>query len=344
MILPQFDVLVPETVNEACAMLAEHAEHGVRVLAGGTDLLVNLRRPIITQHVPRCDGCRTHPEGAVSSTIDCTMWESEPLMASGGSLRTLLRDQEKTSPEFLVSLHKLKELKNIRRSDDGGLRIGALTTLAEIQRSPEIRQDYTALAEGTDNLGSPLVRNRGTLGGNIVNARPAADAAVPTIGLGAMLTLHGKSGTRSVPAEGFPTAPGKTIIEPDELLTEIVYPLSPTYSGSAYYKLANRKALEISTVGVAVWVILEKPGGPVADVRVALGAVGPTPILAKSVPAVLIGKVPDKAAIAEAAEAAAGDCRPIDDHRGSAWYRVQMVEVLTGRLLKIAVERAGTTT
>ena len=343
MILPQFDVLVPETVDEACKLLAEHADHGVRILAGGTDLLVDLRRPIITQHVPRCDGCPTHPDGSVFSTIDCTMWDSEPLMASGGSLRDALRNQKEKSPEFLLSLHKLKELKRIERANDGSLIVGALTTLAEIKRSRLIRDNFTALAEGADNLGSPLVRNRGTLGGNIANARPAADTAVPTIGLGANLILHGRSGVRSVPAAEFPTAPGATVIKPDEILTDILYPPAPPCSGSAYYKLANRKALEISTVGVAVWVALEKPGGPVADVRVALGAVGPTPILAKSAKDVLIGKIPNEEAITKAAKAAAGDCRPIDDHRGSAWYRVQMVEVLTGRLLKVAVERAGAT-
>jgi len=340
MILPRFDVLVPETVEEACAMLADHAGAGVRLLAGGTDLLVDLRSPIITQHVPRCDGCPTHPEGSVLSTIDCSMWSSEPLMAAGGSLREALRGDQTAAPAYLISLHKLNDLKGIRTLDDGSLQVGALTTITEIERSPEIRQGWTALAEGADNLGSPLVRNRGTLGGNIANARPAADTAVPTIGLGAVLTLQGPAGKRAVPAAEFPIGPGKTIIKPDEVLTAIVYPPSHPHSGSAYYKLANRKALDISTVGVAVWLALEEPGGPVRDVRVALGAVGPIPLLADSVKAELIGKIPNDKILDNAAKAAAHDARPIDDHRGSAWYRVQMVESITRRLLPLAIQRA----
>jgi len=340
MILPRFDVLVPETVDEACTMLADHADEGIRLLAGGTDLLVDLRRPIIPQHVPRCDGCPTHPEGRILSTIECTPSDSDSLMASGGSLRAALEDPRRASPAYLISLHKLDQLKGIERLKDGGLRIGALTTISEIERSREVRDGWTALAEGADNLGSPLVRNRGTLGGNIANARPAADMAVPTIALNGRLTLHGPSGARTISAKDFPRGPGISVIEPNEILTDINYPPPFPHSGSSYYKLANRKALEISTVGVAVWLALEEPDGPVEDVRVALGAVGPTPILAESVRETLVGKIPDEPALVKAAGAAAGDARPIDDHRGSAWYRVQMVELLTLRLLKIVLRRA----
>lgn len=333
MILPRFDVLVPQTVDEACAMLAEHADKGVRILAGGTDLLVDLRRPIVAQHVPRCDGCPTHPEGKVVSTIECIPVDSDSLMAPSGSLRAALEDPLKASPAFLVSLHKLKQLRGIELLDDGGVRLGALTTITDIERSAEIREHWTALADGAASLGSPLVRNRGTLGGNIANARPAADTAVPTIALGGELTLQGLSGERQVPAKDFPRGPGLSIIKPDEILTQVRFPPPLPWSGSAYYKLANRKALEISTVGVAVWLALEEPDRPVEDVRVALGAVGPTPILAESVKEVLVGKVADEKILKKAAEAAAGDARPIDDHRGAAWYRVQMVELLTFRLL-----------
>lgn len=340
MILPHFDVLVPKTVNEACSMLAEHANRGVRLLAGGTDLLVDLRTPIIPQHVPRCDGCPTHPEGSVISTIDCKLWASDPLMDPSGSLRASLRDSKQVSPEYLISLHKLDELKGIQELNDGRLRVGALTAISEIERSSKIRNGWTALAEGADCLGSPLVRNRATLGGNIANARPAADMAVVTIALGGILTLQGPTGKRSISAKDFPCSPGITVIKPDEILTFISYPAPSPYSGSAYYKLANRKALEISTVGIAVWITLEEPGDTVADVRLVLGAVGPTPILAESVKSTLLGKVTDDATLKKAARAAIKDTRPIDDHRGSAWYRMQMVEILTLRLLKVALKRA----
>ena len=340
MILPRFDVLVPETVAEACAMLAEHADRGVRVLAGGTDLLVDLRRPIVPQHVPRCDGCATHQEGGILTTVECVPADQDPLMADSGPMRSTLKDPRQTSPAFLVSLHKVRQLRGIESLSDGGLRVGALTTITDIERSQEIRNGWTALAEGADNLGSPLVRNRGTIGGNIANARPAADTAIPTIALNGKLTLQGPSGSRNMPSENFATGPGASIIKMDEILTDIHFPAPKPHSGSAYYKLANRKALDISTVGVAVWLALDEPDGPVADVRVALGAVGPTPILAESVRDTLVGIIPDEQAILKAAQGVASDARPIDDHRGSAWYRTRMVELLTQRLLNICVERA----
>jgi CO/xanthine dehydrogenase FAD-binding subunit len=340
MILPRFDVLVPETVDEACAMLAEHADQGARVIAGGTDLLVDLRRPIVPHHVPRCDGCATHRKGGILTTVACAPSSSDPLMADTGSIRATLEDPRRASPAFLVSLHKVKQLRGIQSLPGGGLKVGALTTITDLERSRETRVGWTALSEGADSLGSPLVRNRGTIGGNIANARPAADTFIPTIALGGRLTLHSASGSRTVSSESFATGPGASIIKADEILTEIQFPPPAPHSGSAYYKLANRKALEISTVGVAVWLALEEPDGPVTDVRVALGAVGPTPLLARSVREALVGVIPDAAAILKAALAAASDARPIDDHRGSAWYRVQMVELLTKRLLRIALQRA----
>lgn len=339
MILPRFDVLVPETVDEACAMLAENAERGARLLAGGTDLLVDLRRPIIPQHVPRCDGCATHPKGGIVSTLECDSSGDDRLMASSGPLRATLEDPRQASPAVLVSLHKLEQLRGIESRPDGGLRIGALTTITDIERSSEIRNGWTALSEGADNLGSPLVRNRGTIGGNIANARPAADMSIPTIALQGRLTLQSSRGSRTIPAENFATGPGASVIEPDEILTDIEFPPSVAHSGSAYYKLANRKALEISTVGVAVWLALEEPDGKVAEVRVALGAVGPTPILARSVQDSLVGKIPNDTTIVKAARNVAAEARPIDDHRGSAWYRVQMVELLTRRLLRAVLAR-----
>ncbi len=322
-------------------MLAEHSEEGIRVLAGGTDLLVDLRRPIIPQHVPRCDGCPTHPDGSVRSTIDCSLWESDPLMAPDGSLRKALRDPKRGQPAYLVSLQRLKELKGISILEGGGLRIGALTTIAEIERYTDIRKNWMALGDGADSLGSPLVRNRGTIGGNIANARPAADMAVPTIALRGKIHLRSLSGERIVAAEEFARGPGLSVIQPDEILTHVEYPSPAPHSGSAYYKLANRKALEISTVGVAVWLALDKPNGKITDARIALGAVGPTPILALSAAKVLMGKAANDDIIAEAARAAADDSRPIDDHRGSAWYRLQMVELLAERMIRLSLKRAS---
>ena len=341
--LPEFEVLVPQTLEEACSLLEKHASDGVKILAGGTDLLVDLRQPIIPQHVPRCHGCQSHPEGQVRSTIECGFWETDPKMAGNGSWRSAISGGDNSHPAYLVSLHKLSSLKRIEVLEDGTLQIGALTTITEIQRSEVIREKWTALSEGADKLGSPLVRNRGTLGGNLAHARPAADMAAPTITLGGMITLSSSTNERSLAAPDFPLAPGKTAAKADEILRAVTYPAPAPYSGSTYYKLANRKALDISTVGIAVYASLEEPGGPVSDVRVGLGAVAPKPIIAHTVKEVLIGKVPTEKLLDDASDAAANDCRPIDDHRGSAWYRVQMVRTLTRRSLKLALKRAGGT-
>ena len=341
MILPEFDVLVPATVPEACGMLTKYADKGIRILAGGTDLLVDLRSPIVPVEVPACEGCSTHKSGNVRTTIDCRWWESDSSPESDRALITKVQNSMHKFPEFLISLHKLKDLRGIKVNEKGNLRVGAMTTITDIERSGIIREKWTALAEGADSLGSPLVRNRGTIGGNIANARPAADMFIPSVALGGVLTLHSEKDPRKVPVDKFATAPGKTIMEKGEIITAIEYPAPQEFSGSAYYKLANRKALDISAVGVGVWIALEEPDGPIADIRVALGAVGPTPIVAEAVKAELIAKMPDDANIKKAAKAARADARPIDDHRGSAWYRSMMVEIVADRLIRLAVKRAG---
>ncbi|UCC78975.1 MAG: xanthine dehydrogenase family protein subunit M [Candidatus Zixiibacteriota bacterium] len=340
MILPEFDVLVPNTVAEACGMLSKYADKGVRILAGGTDLLVDLRRPIVPSEISSCDGCATHKTGNVRSTIDCGWWESDSSPESDRALLKKVQDSIHQYPGYLISIHRIKELRGITTNEKGSLRVGAMTTVTEIERSDIIREKWTALAEGADSLGSPLVRNRGTIGGNIANARPAADTFIPSVALDGVLVIQSEKASRKVSVDKFATAPGKTVMEEGEIITAIEYPAPPEFSGSAYYKLANRKALEICNVGVAVWIALEKPGGPVADIRVALGAVGPTPILAESVKKVLIGKKPDEEIIKKAAKAARDDARPIDDHRGSAWYRSMMVELVTDRMIRLAVKRA----
>jgi len=339
MILPRFNVLVPATIPEACSMLNEYAEKA-RVLAGGTDILVDIRRPVIPFEIPRCDGCAAHKAGIVQSTVSCKDWESNEFKDSDKALLTKIQDSQKEYPQYLVSLHKISDLKGITVEDNNGLCVKAMATITEIERSTIIRDRWTALAEGADSLGSPLVRNRGTIGGNIANARPAADMLIPSVALGGVLTLQSQNGSKNIPVEEFIVAPGKTKIETGELLAEIIFPASQPNSGSAYYKLANRKALEISTVGVAVWLSLSEPNGPIADARVTLGAVGPTPVLAESAKTELVGKIPSEEAISKAAKAAASDAAPIDDHRAGALYRSDMVETITRRLLRLALKRA----
>jgi carbon-monoxide dehydrogenase medium subunit len=304
--LLKFDVLQPKSLQEACALLQEHAPQGVAVLGGGTDLLVNLRMPIIPEHLPRSKNPPTGGPKAIEKI-----------------------------PAWLLALSRIPELRGISEMD-GQIAIGAMTTITEVVLSPLVRQKLAALAGGAENLGSPLVRNRGTLGGNLCNARPAADTLIATVALSGQLELHSARGVRTVPAENFATAPGKTIIAPDEILVRILYPIPTGKSGSAFYKLANRKALEIAVVNAASALTLNDKGN-ISQARIALGAVAPTPILAVRAAQLLIGQKPSAKLFQEAGKIAATECKPITDHRGSAGYRVDMVEVLVRRVLENSV-------
>lgn len=309
MFWPLFDVLQPRSLDEACQLLKEHASQGVAVLAGGTDLLVDLRRPIIPEYLPRCKGC--DPQTGL------------PRMALSNP------------PAYLIALSCISELKGITASKNGEIAIGAMTTIAEICRSLQIRKKLNALAEGGDHLGSPLVRNRGTLGGNICNARPAADALLPSLVLGCRLELRSSRGLRTVPIEEFVTGPGETVRKADEILAKVIYPAGNEKTGSSFIKLANRKALEIAVINVASLLTLDDKGN-IANARIALGAVASTPLLAGKAAEFLKGKKPTRENFSKAGQIAVGECRPISDHRGSAAYRLEMVPILVRRTLERA--------
>ncbi|MBZ0265712.1 xanthine dehydrogenase family protein subunit M [bacterium] len=324
MALPKFDVLCPDSLDEACDMLESHASEGIKILAGGTDLLVNIKLPVIA---PRAYVLESSTSQLVSTHSE-ELWKdhSGPLAPP--------------SPAYLLSLHRLRnELERIEELPDGSLLVGALTTARTLQMSELVRLKWAALAEGADALGSPLVRARGTLGGNICNARPAADLFVPSVALGAKLGVVSIHGYEVIDASEFALAPGKTRLQSGQILVEIVYPASPPGTGSAYYKLAQRKALDISVVGAGVRLTIDSLL-KITSVSLALGAVGPTPIVAKTVIDVLLGKKLDDSTLKLAATAAASDATPIDDHRGSALYRKQMIEVLTRKILTTAYLRA----
>lgn len=313
MSLPKFDIFQPETIKEACSLLEQYAPDGAAVLAGGTDLLVDIRRQIIPEHLPRCKGC-------------------DP--------KTGLPQGKPAKPPYhLIALSRIEELRGIEELEGGEISIGPLTTITEIAESPLIREKLTALAEGADNLGSPLVRNRGTIGGNICNARPAADTMIPAVALGCRLKLESVRGTKIVPIGEFVIGPGQTTRAPDEILTRIIFPRLPNGTGSACIKAANRKSLEIAVVNAASVITLDESGERIENARIAMGAVGPTPILAVKATDFLIGKKPSEEIFDKAGQIAANECKPITDHRGSALYRVEMVRVLVRRTLMRAFKR-----
>ena len=259
------------------------------------------------------------------------------VFAGGTDLLPKLKSREVEVPELLVDLKGIPNLDYIQYNARNGLRIGPLTTLSAIESSPIIQQKFSLLAQAAHRIASPQVRNRGTMAGNICNAVPSADSAPALLTLEARLKLVSSKRERVVKIEDFFTGPNETILSPHEMLREIRIPPLPADTRGTYLKLSSRSAMELAIVGVAVLVILQN--GVCKDIRVALGAVAPTPIRAKKAENILRGQRFSEELIQKAAEAASGEARPIGDHRASAEYRREMVAVLVKRAVEEAVAK-----
>ena len=262
------------------------------------------------------------------------------LLAGGTDLLRNIRLGNR-QPSRVISVARLPELIGIEQRDDGGLTIGALTTMAELAANEKVVEHYPALAEAAAQVGSPQVRNRASMGGNLVNASPCADSAPPAYVFDAVVVLKKSKEQRRLALAEFITGPGQTMLENDEILVAIELQAPGEHVGSAYETLTRRKALEITIASATAHLNLSGPGGTIEKARICLGSVAPTPLLAQGAEKALIGQVANEATIARAAAAAVKDSSPIDDLRAHAQYRRWMVEVLTHRALTRAIERAG---
>jgi len=215
--------------------------------------------------------------------------------------------------------------------DASNLIIGAGTTLTNIIESADAQKKAPLLVDACKDIASPAIRNAATIGGNVCNASPAADGAIAMLALDSSVTIVSIRGERSVALNAFFTGPGETVLEKDELVKEFSIPAAVANSKHGWAKIGQRKAEIIGIVCVAVSMSVE--GGKCQNVRIALGAVAPTPILATRAAAVIEGKALDDELIARAAQAAADEISPIDDIRASAWYRRQMTNELVLRIL-----------
>ncbi|OPY67038.1 MAG: Carbon monoxide dehydrogenase medium chain [Syntrophorhabdus sp. PtaU1.Bin050] len=256
--------------------------------------------------------------------------EKAEVLAGGTDLVPQIKKREVKAPEYVIDLKGIRGLDKITYGRDG-LRIGALVTINTIVESPVIREHYPILAQAAASMASPQVRNRGTFVGNICNAVPSADSAPALLALGASVKIKNTRAERTVPLESFFTGPRKTVVKPDELVLEITVPKPATGLQGVYLKLSPRHSMDLAVVGVAAAGSCEK--GVCKDVRIALGAVAPTPIRASKAERILKGKPVTPELIMEAAKKAATECSPIDDHRASKEYRCDMVHVLTKRAL-----------
>jgi CO/xanthine dehydrogenase FAD-binding subunit len=233
----------------------------------------------------------------------------------------------------LVSLHRLDELRGIERVSGGLLRIGALATHAEIERCELVRSGWPALADAAVLVGSPATRHVGTVGGNLANASPAME-------LGAPLLVHEArvetSGGRVLGVDELLVGPGRTALEPGELITRVVVPRP---ASSAYVRLEYRRAMEIAVVGAAAALVVDG-GGRLEEARVALTAVAPTCVRAPAVESALRGET--AAAFGAAADLATQAAAPISDVRASDRYRRAQIPVVVRRALELAYERTRT--
>jgi CO/xanthine dehydrogenase FAD-binding subunit len=237
-----------------------------------------------------------------------------------------------------VEISRLDELRYVRATD-GGLEIGALTTHAELRRSPLILASAPVLAEAAGQIAGPQVQARATVGGNVCTASPAADTVPALLVLDAQVVLVSLAGVRRLPLSGFLTGPGQTARRSGELLQSLYIPSLPAGAGAAFEKVGKRKALIISVVNAAALLIAES--GRIQEARLALGAVAPTVVRCPSAESLLVGQVPDGSLFARAAELVQGAISPIDDLRASAAYRRLAAEGIARRALARAWERCA---
>ena len=289
MLLPKFAFHEPASVDEACEIMDTFGAKA-KLIAGGTDLMVNMKKKIL-------------------------------------------------APEHLVCLGRIDAMHGIAEDGDHII-IGGRYTVAELAVDSLVEKKLSALQSGARALGSPLVRNRATIAGNIGSARPAADLPPSLIAYGATAVLESSKGKRKLALNDFFKGPGFTEIDVNEILTEVRVPVPADGQGAGYINLGVRKAQDCNVVNVASFIALDDKDGSIKQARIVMGSVGPTPLRAKSAEAVLIGEKPDEALFLKAGEAGRQDCTPIDDFRGAASYRKAMVAILTKRTLEIAHRQA----
>ena len=280
----------PKTIDEAVQAMASAGDRA-RALAGGTDLLVQLR---------------------------------------GG----------RRSADLVVDVKDIPELNEISYSPQSGLTIGAAAPCHQIYENQDVATKYPGLVDSASLIGSIQIQGRASLGGNLCNSAPSADAIPPMIALGGVANVTGPNGSRQVAVEDFCTGPGRNVLEPGELLVSINIPAPAPNSGANYLRFIPRNEMDIAVAGVGSAVVLDGSGQNFVSARIALASVAPTPVFCKAAGDSLAGKPVSDEAIEEAARLAMEDAKPITDMRGTIRQRVHLVGVLTRRTLNNAIKRA----
>ncbi|MCQ4637044.1 xanthine dehydrogenase family protein subunit M [Anaerovorax odorimutans] len=273
-----------------------------------------------------------------ASELVCNHGERCVLMAGGTDVILLIKDSVLKDVDTVIDLKDIPELDRLEFVEGEGLKVGALTKLFTIQTSQAVEEKMPAVADAAHYVASAQIRRKGTMAGNICNASPSADTAPILLAMNAVVKTYSKNGGRTIPIDDFFTGVKKTCLkkEEGEIVTEIDIPELKAGEGSAYFKHAVRKAMDLAIIGSGAWVKMD--GNKIAGCRIAMGGVGVTPLRAKKAEQFLIGGEATEERFAEAGVIASGECSPISDVRASAEYRSDMIRVFTKRALKKAVE------
>jgi len=282
----EFEYLAPKTLDEALDLLDKYKDKNIKILAGGTDLLVKMK------------------------TTDLQV-------------------------DYLLNIKNIPELDFIDTTQ--GLKLGAITPLSHIAKEEKVKMNYAALYEGIMSMAAPAVRNMGTVAGNLGNASPAADTVPPLIAYGAEVKLQSKRGERTVLMEDLIIGVGKTLLEPDEMITEINISEIPKNTGSAFLKKSRVKA-DLSKINLAVY--LERKGNTCQDCKIVFGSVAIKALRAEKTENLLKEQTVSSELINKAAEQASLEIKPIDDIRSTAEYRIAMSKEMLKNGFELAWARA----
>ncbi|HMD88919.1 MAG TPA: FAD binding domain-containing protein [Anaerolineaceae bacterium] len=258
-------------------------------------------------------------------------------LIAGGTDLIVMMKMERVKPEVVINISKIPALNEVKERPDGSISIGALTTIHALAAHPLVRTCYPSLAEACRSFGSTQVEVMGTIGGNICNGSPAADTPPALLALCAEVTLVSQTGKRFLPLEQFFLGPGKTVLQPGEMLVEVTLPAPQPGSTSVFLK-ATRVVADLAKASLAL--SITRQGERISSCRVAMGSVAPTPLLLPSVADVLVGRIFSTELLAEAGQLIAESISPIDDVRSSAWYRRRIANVMLQDALTLAWERA----
>jgi carbon-monoxide dehydrogenase medium subunit len=283
-----FDYAAPRSVDEALALASAHP--GALWLAGGTDLLVQMRAA-------------------------------------------------RKETDFVIDVKRVPEVNAIGWDEAGALTLGAAVPCYRIYEDAAVRRAFPSLAEVASIIGGTQIQGRASIGGNLVNAAPSADAVPLLIALSATANIASPDGARRrVAVEDFCTGPGRNVLAPGELLVSVSIPEPAARSGAHYLRFIPRNEMDIAVAGSGVSFTLADE--VIAAARIALASVAPVPLFVKAAGDSLVGKPPSPQAFAEAARIAAEAARPITDMRGTAQYRRHLCAVLTRRALELALAQA----